>query len=905
MRSRIAAAYKMAKYRQLSKQARLAGAVALALPAFTQAQTNLGVVGLTKLLALDPSLTGAGVRVGQAEANFGTSPYLFEVNPATVGQSPGLFTYTDQNGNVTTSFNGSLDSWHADTVGTDFYAGGGLGVAPHVSHVDIYSADYFYNSMIFWDHAIPDAVVNQSFGFGQSGSLAGNIADQQASDTAYDNYIDEYGTIIVSAAGNGGSTTTPVAPSTNYNGIAVAVDDGSSAVGPTIDNGRSKPDITAPGGFTSFSTALVSGSAAILVQAADRGDGGASSQVEAAAADVRTIKALLLNGADKQAVTFNRTHTAPLDPANGAGLLNVYNSYQQLVGGDHAASSLISPLIIGDTHAPDMSSAPINSLSGWNMATMSSAQLTDEYANYVFQLPTGVTSYNLSATLVWNRPSNSNPAVPIGINNLDLYLYDTTANTLVDYSVSTVDNVQDVYDQNLTPGHRYDLEVFKSGGVVGVTPGLVSYKETYSLAYNFTAIQSVWNLSGSGTVLAASNWIGGVPDAPVQTASFGSAIKTASTVTFESNWVVGNINFNNYNSYNVVSSDGSPLILDNGGVSATSLISDIRGTHSISAPVQLNSNLSASISNSWDTLSILGNITDNAATGGASLTLGGSGTLQLGGVNTYRSGTTINSGALVIASAAALPTGGSVANHSLLSIQAGSSGAPVVAGKITGSGQLTVGGTSAGFLKLAAGSGASSQASVSISPGSTLDITNNTLAINFGSPTVDPVATVASALISGYAGGTWTGTGITSSSAAIGGSPAPSVGYADGNTDLGTVAGANQILIKYTLAGDANLDGFVNVQDLVAVVQNFGKAGKDWSQGNFTYSPVGAVTFADLVIVVQNLNKTFGGNPVGQAAAIQIQGDAVQVPEPGIMMLTPAAALLLARRRKWLKCLGR
>jgi hypothetical protein len=196
-----------------------------------------------------------------------------------------------------------------------------------------------------------------------------------------------------------------------------------------------------------------------------------------------------------------------------------------------------------------------------------------------------------------------------------------------------------------------------------------------------------------------------------------------------------------------------------------------------------------------------------------------------------------------------------------LSIQAGSSGAPVVAGKITGSGQLTVGGTSAGFLKLAAGSGASSQASVSISPGSTLDITNNTLAINFGSPTVDPVATVASALISGYAGGTWTGTGITSSSAAIGGSPAPSVGYADGNADLGTVAGANQILIKYTLAGDANLDGFVNVQDLVAVVQNFGKAGKDWSQGNFTYSPVGAVTFADLVIVVQNLNKTIRRNP--------------------------------------------
>src|SRR6185436_17639641 len=96
-----------------------------------------------------------------------------------------------------------------------------------------------------------------------------------------------YGTVFVCGAGNGGPVSSPA---TAYNVIAVGAYGGPSSSS-TVD-GRSKPDITAPASFTSFSTPLVSGAAALLSQAAARNDGGAGTAVSAG--DVKTIKALLL-----------------------------------------------------------------------------------------------------------------------------------------------------------------------------------------------------------------------------------------------------------------------------------------------------------------------------------------------------------------------------------------------------------------------------------------------------------------------------------------------------------------------------------------------------------------------------------------------------------------------------------
>jgi hypothetical protein len=133
-----------------------------------------------------------------------------------------------------------------------------------------------------------------------------------------------------------------------------------------------------------------------------------------------------------------------------------------------------------------------------------------------------------------------------------------------------------------------------------------------------------------------------------------------------------------------------------------------------------------------------------------------------------------------------------------------------------------------------------------------------------------------------------------------------SIGYADGNTDTGAGATANQLLIKLTLAGDANLDGIVNFNDLDIVGQHLNTTGNDWADGNFTYDPNGVVNFNDLDIIGQNLNQSINAAavalgattlPLGQVATIQ---NTTAVPEPGALALAAvgAACLLSGRRRR-------
>ena len=118
-----------------------------------------------------------------------------------------------------------------------------------------------------------------------------------------------------------------------------------------------------------------------------------------------------------------------------------------------------------------------------------------------------------------------------------------------------------------------------------------------------------------------------------------------------------------------------------------------------------------------------------------------------------------------------MPGGKSVTNNGQISINAAS-----VIGSITGSGALKIG---TATLQLAA-SGNSSQSALAIAPGGLLDITNNSLTLNYGG-NPNPGAAIRSYILSAYQGPTrWNGsTGITSASAAA--DPAHhAVGYADG-----------------------------------------------------------------------------------------------------------------------------
>lgn len=441
---------------------------------------NLNEIGVTLLRAVTTNLNGAGIRVAQIEAGQDTNnpPIFWEVNPAVSGHPASLFTYISQDGSSSVYTNSlGQESTHADAVAQNFY-GIPNGVATNVAHVDNFEANDFINSVVdptpYLLSGIGDAVVNQSFTFGP---LSTN--DQQTVDSAYDNYSDQFQTLFISAACNASISPRVCAPGTAYNCISVGAYHGDSSVGPTFD-GRCKPDITAPAGVTSFSTPQVAGAAAILIQAALRGDGGDDTN---SAADLRTVKALLLNGAVKPA-DWTNSNFSPLDFRYGAGVVNVFNSYEQLAGGK-SSFNFSTNISSGNAHLPVALTNSISNLHGWDFNTNTSDATDDGVNHYFFNVnnDSALAGFAATITLVWNRSQSISPDIHSDINHLALFLYNCANSNLVMCSTSVVDNVQHIFLPRLAPG-RYDLQVWKAGGL-----GIAGDSETYALAWTFSSTQ--------------------------------------------------------------------------------------------------------------------------------------------------------------------------------------------------------------------------------------------------------------------------------------------------------------------------------------------------------------------------------------------------------------------------------
>ncbi len=458
----------------------LAGICTVGFIPSAQAQ-HLDQIGVTLLRAATTNVNGAGIRIAQPEASLSTTAPIWEVNPANVGQPVSLFTYISGNGSTNIFPNSlSADSGHADGVAGLFYGLPG-GVATNVAHADNYDADFFITNYIFAMEPMPSAsVVNQSFTFGPL-----SVEDQQGVDSAYDDYADTFGTLFVSAVANGGQVC---APGTDYNCIAVGAYGGNSSTGPTIDNGRCKPDITAPEDVTSYSTPQVSGAAALLLQAALRGDGGGDTN---SATDMRTIKALLMNGAVKPTNWTNST-SSPLDVRFGAGVLNVFNAYKQLAGAKQNYS-VVTSVPTNSPHLPTGDPRTVGVLNGWDFNTNSSSASTDGVNHYYFNVTNelGHAIFTATITLAWNRQFGET-----NINDLDLFLFNAANNSLISCSTSHVDNVEHLWLPQLPPG-RYDLQVLKSGGT-----NTVSGSETYALAWAFVSPTLSIAKSGTNTVLS-------------------------------------------------------------------------------------------------------------------------------------------------------------------------------------------------------------------------------------------------------------------------------------------------------------------------------------------------------------------------------------------------------------------
>ena len=398
-------------------------------------------IGFLKLQAeLGGTLpTGAAVTVTQVEAaeNLAGDYFPNPAEPQFAGKT------------LTAKSGASGHSNHATTVG-QFFFGSGSSISPAVQTIDVFEANDWIGSG-FLNRAIPLAPKVETRAI-QNSSWVGTLDNGGLADVEtlrrLDFAIQRDGFLAVIGTNNGGSL--PQLLASSYNGISVGLSNGSHSYGTTtVDGtGRTKPEIVSPFSLTSYATPSVASAAALLRQNAP-----------ANARRPVTMKAILMAGATKAEFPgWSRTTTQPIDTIHGAGQLNVYNSHHILAAGQQAASASVSV-------RPR----------GWDLNTTTAGG-----RRYFFDIPAGNTAPRLSVLLTWNRVIADGPGVGWGnptsdLADLSLRLHTATGftvGTLVDASLSTVDNVEHIYRPTLAPG-RYAIEV--TSPTAGVEYGLAWY----------------------------------------------------------------------------------------------------------------------------------------------------------------------------------------------------------------------------------------------------------------------------------------------------------------------------------------------------------------------------------------------------------------------------------------------
>jgi autotransporter-associated beta strand protein len=169
--------------------------------------------------------------------------------------------------------------------------------------------------------------------------------------------------------------------------------------------------------------------------------------------------------------------------------------------------------------------------------------------------------------------------------------------------------------------------------------------------------------------------------------------------------------------------------------------------------------------------------------------------------------------------------------------------------------------------------------SLSVSAGATLDLHDDRVYIDYA--TASPVASLEVAAADGRVLTSFAG---------------KTIAVVD-NARLGDAAfDATTVILRAALAGDADLNGLVNFNDLLTLAQSYQGVSDGWLDGDFDYS--GTVDFNDLLSLAQN----YGGGAVQLANGVISADWALAqslVPEPGLLACTAALSASLARRRRY------
>jgi hypothetical protein len=367
----------------------------------------------------------------------------------------------------------------------------------------------------------------------------------------------------------------------------------------------------------------------------------------------------------------------------------------------------------------------------------------------------------------------------------------------------------------------------------------------YSLLENYIntiSNTSAWGDAPTGDWSSHANWLGGAPNAADTVASFASLAAgpvTSKTITADAPVTVGMIHFDSPFIEYTIGGGSNPITLDDAtsGIAAINLLAGAQ--HTIAAPLNLADDTAIVVMPAGGALVMSGPV--NAT--GRTIAKLGPGTARLGHVR---------AGALAVNGGVAQLLPGTSPPHAVNAI--------------------------------------------SVSFGSTLDVTDNSIVIDYTGPS--PLAELTARIASGYAGGSWTGTGMTSSTAAddASGAVKTAVGIAEAlalgiNNYFGEPVDDDTVIIAHALYGDANLDRTVNLADFNRLASNFGTSGATWARGDFNYD--GLVNLIDFNLMAANFGIAARG---GEVTPEDWAALASAVPEPGAGTML---ILLLPLLRRW------
>ncbi len=445
-------------------------------------------------------------------------------------------------------------------------------------------------------------------------------------------------------------------------------------------------------------------------------------------------------------------------------------------------------------------------------------------------------------------------------------------------------------------------------GSSGATPPAAVISDNGSLIFDTSTSVSPRQISGSGTVTQNGTgilFLGGSLGGEFSDTYTGGTTINAGIVELFSSAALGT---------------GSVAIASAGTLNVNSFsptIPSLTGSGTIDNNTAITTAPTVTIANTAaDTFA---GVIKNSANS-LSLTKTGAGTLDLTGISTYSGLTTVSAGTLLIPAGAAIASnqGVSVSSGATLTLNGSITGAPplnvsgiATFGANTGSGILAR--TFAGIDVLGGGSVAVAAPTAETSRTVVIDTALTTVGLfDLGANDMiirgggSAAVTQLTPQLAAESASGWTGTtGLTSSAAKTtadttlgmvlndngGGSP----WYT--SFDNQTVADGD-VLIKFTYAGDANLDGIVNGSDYTLIDNGFNNTLTGWHNGDFNYD--GVVNGDDYTLIDNSFNNqgpalTANATEMRAHATAQI---AVAVPEPMSLGLTSLCAIALSTRRR-------